>query len=301
MGTHVSSPLRSEGSKSLLHYVEAGDPQARPIVLLLGLGMRLEEWPQHWIARLAKTRRVIRIDNRDAGRSPQYGPDQDQTAVDIWMKQDAKSAAQATSYTLYDMCDDVLEVLDYLGITEFDLAGFSMGGLISQLVAATAGDRVGTFVQLASGDGSNNVDGQSEAMQRMSRLFVAPPSDAALRQFLIEDAIFYSAGALSATDDLVTEVERFCALGYAHGGAARHALAVLGTDDRTDYLKRITARSLILHGDQDPCIAAERGRRAAALIPYARFELLLGVGHVLDADMLDLAAKFLLNDTAVGD
>jgi len=264
-------------------------------VLLVGLGMRLEEWPQPWIDHLAQSRRVIRIDNRDAGGSPHYGPPEDNVATDIWLQQDSERAAHAAGYTLFDMRDDVLDVLDHLGVTEFDLAGFSMGGLISQLIAAKAGARVGKYVQLASGDGTNQVGSHKDALRRIARLFVAPSDDAALRQILIEDAVYYSAGTLTKTDELAAEIETVVTAGYSYGGASRHGLAVLGTPNRTDQLKSIKAQTLVLHGDADPCIDPRRGRHAAELIPNAELELLSGVGHILDDDMLNLAAEFLLS------
>ena len=294
MPINASFP-RPDGPKSLLHFVEAGSPQARPLVLLVGLGMRLEEWPQPWIDHLAQRRRVIRIDNRDAGGSPQYRIIEYRTGKGQLQGQDSGRAAHAAGYTLFDMRDDVLDVLDHLGVTEFDLAGFSMGGLISQLIAAKAGARVGKYVQKVSKLWLRHSQSQKDALRRIARLFVAPSDDAALRQILIEDAVYYSAGTLTKTDELAAEIETVVTAGYSYGGASRHGLAVLGTPNRTDQLKSIKAQTLVLHGDADPCIDPRRGQRAAELIPNAELELLSGVGHILDDDMLNLAAEFLLS------
>ncbi len=294
------SPPRAEEMCAHLHYVASGDPGARPVVLLIGLGMQLGEWPTAFVDRLASARLVIRIDNRDAGKSPRFGPDQEPGVAMIWQAQDGQRAADLVRYTLFDMRDDVLNLLDRIGVGEFDLVGFSLGGMISQLVAEKAGTRVGTYIQLASGNGTRDLNSQADALRRIARLFVAPKDDAQLRQILTEDANYYAAGSLANSQELQDEIDQVCDWGYYFGGAARHALACLGTPDRQHLLQAITARAFILHGDRDPAISVECGRQAATLIPGAEFIEFAGVGHVLDTKMLGHAADLLLNDGGKG-
>lgn len=279
-----------------LYHHEVGDPTARPTVLLVGLGMQAIEWPPAFINSLVQTRRVICIDTRDAGKSPRCGPDSEPSVADVWLKGDLPNALRMAPYSLFDMRDDVLALLDRLKIDGFDLVGFSMGGMIGQLVAAAGGSRVGKFVQLASNDGTTEVDGTREAMRRMARLFCVPDDPGKTQDYLLDDALAYGAGRLQDTPDLRADIKEIVTRGYAFGGSARHALAVQTTPDRQHLLETIVARTLVLHGGRDPCIAAKRGRGAAAVIPNAQFKLLPMVGHILDDDMCALAAHWLQSD-----
>ena len=276
-----------------LQYSEFGDPNAPPVVLLIGLGMQRFEWPKPFLTRLAQSYRVICIDNRDAGNSPHCGPESETAAAYVWLRGDSTEAAELASYTLLEMRDDTLALLNKLEIDTFDLIGFSMGSMIGQLVAMAAGSRLRNFVQLAGDDGTPNIDGTEEAIRRVARLFCAPKDPAKLNELLLDDAFFYSAGRLEDNYELRSEIEKICA-SYSHGGAARHALAILATPDRRHQLHTIQAATLVVHGGQDPCIAPKQGRSAASLIPNAKFKLLPEAGHILNDDMCNAALNWLL-------
>jgi pimeloyl-ACP methyl ester carboxylesterase len=102
-----------------MHYVEAGDPAAEPLVLVHG-------WPQNhyaWrrvIGKVAKRFRVIAPDLRGFG----------------W------SDAPRSSYRKQEMADDVLALLDALELERVRLAGHDWGGLASFLLALAAPERV---------------------------------------------------------------------------------------------------------------------------------------------------------------
>jgi proline iminopeptidase len=62
-------------------------------------------------------------------------------------------------------------------------------------------------------------------------------------------------------------------------GIYRQAIAVRGSGDRRDLLRRIACPTLVVHGSDDPAIVLAQGRRAAALIPQARLEIIDRAGH----------------------
>lgn len=276
-----------------LAYTEIGDPEARPLILLVGLGMQMFEWPGSFLKALSGSHRVICVENRDAGQSPRCGPESEPDIAGIWLPGDAARARELAPYTLFDMRDDVFALLARLNIRDFDVIGFSMGGMIAQLVSAMAGDRVGAFVQLASNDGTIHVDGTDDAKRRMARLFTEPEERRQIIEYLLDDTLYYGAGQLQPDDDLRAGIEKAYMQGFSCGGSARHALAVLAAGDRRAQLRTISARTLVLHGNSDPCIAAHRGRAAAELIPDATFKLLPGVGHIVDEQMCNAALAWL--------
>lgn len=106
-----------------LHVAEAGE--GAPIVCLHG-------WPQHWwiwrkaIPELATERRVICPDLRGFG----------------W------SDAPAGRYEFSELADDILAVLDELGLDEVDLMGHDWGGYVGFLLCLKAPERISHYLAL---------------------------------------------------------------------------------------------------------------------------------------------------------
>jgi pimeloyl-ACP methyl ester carboxylesterase len=107
-----------------MHVAEAGE--GAPVVLLHG-------WPQHWwawrkvIPSLAEERRVICPDLRGFG----------------W------SEAPAGPYEIQELADDVLALLDELGLEKVDLIGHDWGGYAGFLLCLMAPERVRHHLALA--------------------------------------------------------------------------------------------------------------------------------------------------------
>jgi pimeloyl-ACP methyl ester carboxylesterase len=89
----------------VLHYRDSGGEGSTPLVLLHGLGSSSKDWEFNFEA-LARKRRVIAPDLRGFG----------------------ESARPKGPHTPSDYAADVLALLEALGIREFDLLGYSMGG-----------------------------------------------------------------------------------------------------------------------------------------------------------------------------
>ncbi|HEV7773873.1 MAG TPA: alpha/beta hydrolase [Conexibacter sp.] len=65
------------------------------------------------------------------------------------------------------------------------------------------------------------------------------------------------------------------------GGTGRQLAAILASGNRTRRLHAITAPTLVIHGEQDPLIAASGGRATARAIPNAQLMLIPKMGHGL--------------------
>jgi 3-oxoadipate enol-lactonase len=107
---------------------ETGPPDARPVLLIHGLGgSSITEWYQ--IAPiLARERRVIMIDYRSHGLSP---------------------VADAR-YEIEDVADEIGGILDEIGVGVVDVAGYSMGGAIAQSLAHRHPGRVRRLALIAT-------------------------------------------------------------------------------------------------------------------------------------------------------
>ncbi len=101
---------------------------------------------------------MIRLDNRDNGMSV---PTTDLPAVDVGAAIGALVAGEkleAAPYTYLDMADDVLAVLDDLGVERAHLAGASMGGFIVHSAALRHPERVASLTVVMSGSGAQPGD-----------------------------------------------------------------------------------------------------------------------------------------------
>ncbi len=109
----------------ICYYEETGSGE--PLILICGISADLQVW-RFILPELSKCVRVISLDNRGAGRSS--APDE--------------------VYTIQQMADDVLALMDDLQIPSANIVGWSMGGIIAQSLALSHPERVKHLVLLGS-------------------------------------------------------------------------------------------------------------------------------------------------------
>ena len=126
-----------------LAYEDMGDVLHPPIILVMGLSAQLTLWPLGFCEGLvAEGHRVIRFDNRDIGLSSKLSDLKVKGPVWKRMVRAQLGLSSPVPYTLMDMADDVLGLLDFLQIRRAHIVGASMGGMITQIFAAKYPDRV---------------------------------------------------------------------------------------------------------------------------------------------------------------
>jgi len=105
-----------------------------PLVMITGLGSTIERWPQPLVAALAKKYRLILLDNRGMGRT----------------------TANDATFTYPLFADDVIGLLDALGVKKTHVLGYSMGSTITQQLLLTYPQRFDkAIIHATSTDGSN--------------------------------------------------------------------------------------------------------------------------------------------------
>jgi pimeloyl-ACP methyl ester carboxylesterase len=258
-------------------YERLGDPDAPPLLLMMGLGAQLVSWPEGFCDELlGRGLQLVRIDHRDAGESTHL---RDAGTPDFAaaMRGDNSSAA----YTLSDMAADAVGLLDALGLERVHLVGASMGGFIAQMIAIEHPRRVRSLTSMMATTGAPSV-GQPhpEALRAMA----GPPMTT--RDEVIERALQVyravgSPGYPADVEAIRARTGRAYDRAYDPAGVVRQAVAVLATGDRTAGLRGLDVPALVVHGGEDRLCDVSGGRATAAAIPGARLLVLDGMGHDL--------------------
>ncbi len=118
-----------------IEYDTVGDRSFPALLLIAGNGAQINFWDVEFCELLAKKGYyVIRFDNRDAGLSTKFyeaGIPDFPAAIKAAMEGKPVESA----YSLDDMADDAVGLLDALGIEKAHICGASMGGMIAQVIA----------------------------------------------------------------------------------------------------------------------------------------------------------------------
>ena len=262
-------------------YETFGERSNPPMLLVMGLGCQLLLWPEELCQMLAgRGFYVIRFDNRDIGLSSKIegGPEPNVLAA---LAGDASSA----SYTLADMADDTLGLLEQLEIEAAHAVGVSMGGMIVQQLAIDHPERVLSLVSIMSTTGDPSV-GQPDPAAMPALLAPAPDDREAYIDF--EVGVFRAIGSPAYPLD----EERFreiagAAYDRSHypDGFARQLVGILASPDRTQPLGGVRAPALVIHGENDPLITVSGGEATALAIPGAQLLKIPGMGHDLPVEL----------------
>jgi pimeloyl-ACP methyl ester carboxylesterase len=280
--------------KFTLCYETFGSADTPPLLLVMGLASQMLLWDERFCERLADEGfYVIRFDNRDVGRSTIL---REAHVPKRWqlLTRDPRGAA----YSLEDMADDAVGVLDHLEIGAAHLVGISMGGMIAQLVALRHPDRVLSLVSIMSSTGDRRV-GRPRPRVAL-RMFRKVPRD---RAGYIEDhvqsyRIIGSKGFDFEEERKRERAGRLFDRGIHPAGSARQMAAVVTAADRTPQLRRLRVPTTVIHGDADPLVDLSGGRATAAAIPDAKLVVIPGMGHDMPRELWPQIIQAILNNAA---
>ena len=261
-----------------LEYEVHGDADAEPLLLVMGLGGQLIAWPLEFVERLVERGfRVIRFDNRDVGLSTKVDapvPTRRQVVLSAASRRLAHAA-----YTLHDMADDAVALLDHLDIRRAHVVGISMGGMISQTIAIRHPHRVATLTSIMSNTGDRKHGRISlPLLRKIPRLLTRDPEvalDNGVKIMELVSGPHFDAAA--AREIGAAALER----SYNAAGTARQTMAIAASPDRTRALGSVTAPTLVIHGLVDPLVTPSGGIATAKAIPGARLVMYPDMGHDL--------------------
>lgn len=278
----------------VIEYDSFGSKDAKPTLLISGLGVQMIRWTVPFCELLAAHGHwVIRFDNRDAGLSSHFNnvpiPSIATVASAI-----ARSERPDVPYTLFDMADDAVGLLDALGIERAHVVGRSMGGMIAQLVASEHPHRTLSMTSIMSSTGNPGLPSAApEVMALLTQCAPHPLED--------EDGFLAHSLALSrvlAGPGYQLDEAAQCVLALAEvkraynpAGFGRQIAAIAATGDRRPRLNTITVPTLVMHGANDPLIHVAAGEDTAANIRNAKLLVIEGMGHELPPALYEVIAR----------
>jgi pimeloyl-ACP methyl ester carboxylesterase len=276
-----SSPQRVASNGLQLVYDTFGSRADPPMLLVMGLGGQMIAWDEAFCAQMAQRGFwLIRYDNRDVGLSTHLDdagvPDIPALAQAIMQGQPADAP-----YSLRDMAEDAVGLLDALEIDAAHVVGVSMGGMIAQEMAIHHPERLRTLTSIMSSTGDPELP--MPRPEAVGILLTPAPMD---REGYLDSAVA-AARVLNGSGfpvDEAHEKER-AAKAYERGlspaGTARQLAAVMAAESRREALQSVQVPTLVIHGDDDPLVPVEGGMDTAAAIPGAELLLIEGMGHAL--------------------
>jgi pimeloyl-ACP methyl ester carboxylesterase len=266
-----------------LYWEMAGPKTAEPVLLIAGLSRQLVDWPESFCdGLLAAGYRVVRFDNRDAGLSSEAKRGIKFNMPRSILRNRLRLSIVA-DYTLHDMAADVLALMDALKLPRAHLVGTSMGGMISQLVAGTAPERVLSLNSIMSGSNHPWSPGPVFAITKVmfGKRSTDMSREAVVDRGVIMRKLLASPGYPIAEEEMRRLAGRDFDRAFRPGGILRQTHAILATGSIEKWLPNITAPTVIIHGVDDPMVRLASGLRSARLIPKAKLEMIPGMGHDL--------------------
>ncbi len=254
----------------------ASDPA---LLLVMGLGGQLIHWPDEVVVALCQQGfRVIRYDNRDVGLSTWRQPPATANLTFEVLRYKL-GLPVAAPYTLTDMADDALGLMDALQIRQFHVLGASMGGMIAQHLAAMAPQRVESLTLVMTSSGAEGLPAPSAALVQLLSRRGAPNREVALEQ---QADLLAALGSPTVKDDRQALLHQ-AALSYDRAfnpdGVKRQIMAILAEPSRVPLLNQLRVPTLVVHGTADPLLPVMHGVHLAAHIQGSQLKLIPGMAH----------------------
>ena len=276
-----------------LAYEEFGRPSDPAIVLIMGLGTQMISWPLSLCKGLAaRGFRVIRFDNRDIGLSEKMENAHIPRAPSMMLRS-TLGLPLKVSYTLEDMAQDVIGLMDALHLDRAHLVGASMGGMIGQIATARHPRRVLSFTSIMSSSGDPRLPGASrEVVRTMVKRFlgIEQPN---LENTMAFQRMIGSPDYLQSDEELKKKVLDSVERSLYPEGYSRHMAAIMASGSRVRLLKKIIVPTLVIHGRDDALVPLECGIDTARHIPHARLEIIDGMGHNLPEALVPLLLELI--------
>jgi len=251
-------------------YTTAGEEESPSVLMIMGLMASHRVWPEEIVNGFVDAGyRVVLFDNRDTGDSDRL----DRLGEPkLWWKFLVNSLGFEVNapYTLLDMAEDGIAVLDVLEIQSAHIVGASMGGMIAQTIASEYPERTKSLVSIMSTTGAKHLPEMTNETEGNFRNF--------------GDGNF---GEIN--------VEQMSSYGFYPESMPRQLTAIFHAGDRSEQVKNINVKTLVQHGANDPLLPPDHGRHTAELIEGSKLVIYEGMGHNLPPEVLPTVISDMLD------
>jgi len=264
-----------------IEYETFGNPTDKPLLLVNGLGSQMINWEVDFIKSLLdRNFYVIRFDNRDVGLSTKF---EEAGTPNLMKEMTAFQAGEPIEapYSLEDMADDAVGLLDALHIEKAHICGVSMGGMIVQVITLRHPSRVLSLTSIMSTTG--NPDLPQATPEAMQALLTPAPTE---RNAYIEHSLkirhlLYGSGFPYDEEKQRALAERLYDRCFYPPGFGRQLLAIVTNGNRKPKLSSVKVPTLVIHGGDDPLVPVEGGKDTAEAIAGSELIIIDGMGHSL--------------------
>lgn len=236
-----------------LHYEVSGPADAPPLLLGGSLGTNLSMWePQ--VRALSTEFRVIAFDQRGHGESP----------------------APRGPYSIADLGEDVVALIDTLGLERASYCGLSIGGMAGIWLGANAAPRIDKLMLLCT---AAIMPGPANMAQRAAAVRGAG-SPSGIAAAVVEK--WFTPDWHRAHPDEIARFEAMLSVTDAEGYAS--CCEAIAAMDLRDALPRISAPTLVVSAARDLAIPPEHQRLIAETVPGARLVTLDPAAHIASVE-----------------
>lgn len=238
-----------------LYYEIHGPPEAPPLVLIGGWASYRWIWFQQ-VPSFRKKYRCIVFDNRGAGRSskPDY------------------------PYTMEMFAADTVGLMGALYIENAHILGISMGGLIAQQIAISYPEKVRSLIISSSHfGGPNHVPMDDKTMALLIALPTETISKEQAREMRLQAT--FSPQFLQKNRELMEQIDAWAEEHPTPVFAQVHQSSATAAFNSEAELNKITAPTLILHGDNDRAVPTKNGELLAERISTSKLKIIEDASH----------------------
>lgn len=246
-------------------YTVAGKEEDPAVLMIMGLMASHKVWGEQIVNSLVDTGyRVVLFDNRDTGESDKL----DRLGKpNLYWKffLSYLGINFSAPYTLSDMAEDGVALLEHLNIQEAHIVGASMGGMIAQMIASNHPSKTKSLVSIMSSTGAPHLSMMSESDEEN----------------------------FSNIEDI--NVGGAHAYGFYPEAMPRQLTAIFHAGDRSEIVKRISVPTLVQHGENDTLLPIDHGEHTASLIKDSQYVVYKNMGHNLPPEVLPLVIEDMIN------
>ena len=184
-------------------------------------------------------------------------------------------------YTLNDMADDGIGLMDALDLPTAHICGASMGGMIVQTMAIRQPRRIKSVTSIMSSTGNRELPpAKPEAMAALMSPAGTNREEVAERSVAVSKVIGSPAYPADPSETRARALEAYERAFYPIG-VARHMAAVASHGNRKPALQKLDVPALVIHGKADPLVPVEGGVDTHEALRGSKLMLIEGMGHDL--------------------